>query len=168
MERRRSSGGAASTAEPTAPKRPVCDVNWLWVLIKLDAFHAMARVEKPLHKTHGLYNTFLTRFRDAMFIPDASQLKAIKQIMVNSGVEQVEVDRRYKEDYASFLDKVCRTIPPPEMLMDRLLALEEVYAGALDHKTGDVFFSKAVWKEWEALKLHVAAGCLSDHPDIPM
>ena len=138
------------------------NLHWNLVKVKLDALHAMMRVEKRLHKSHGLYSTFLARFRDALFMPDPIEIRALKSALLIEGKTQSEVDELYEINYSWFLRRVTRTIPEPKVLLEHLKLLEKTYARILDHKSNEPLFSKAVWGEWNNLKKHAAYGCLSD------
>ena len=55
--------------------------NWESVRVKLDALHALMRYERTLRKSHGAYQHFLSRLRDAVFVVNEDDLSSLKQIL---------------------------------------------------------------------------------------
>lgn len=86
----------------------------------------------------------------------------------HSGMSVEEIEKKYMDDYQYFLDRVRRHVPAPADLLWRLDKAFTPYANLLDAKSKEPLFSKKARKEWRNLRNHIANGCLSDHPDIPL
>src|SRR5687768_7926175 len=84
------------------------------------------------------------------------------------GMSPEEVEKKYVEDYAYFLDRARRTLPSPADLLWRIDKVEALYAKVRDAKSKEPLFNSGAWAEWKNFRKHVAKGCLSDHPDIPL
>lgn len=133
--------------------------------IKLDILHAEQRITRKLRKTHGAWLPFVARLRDAILVVVPEDLAAVKAALITKGAVTEADWEEYEVQHWGELRRLCRKVaPPPEVMLRRLLKLEELYADIPDAETGKPFFSKEAWKAWKALKEHAEKGCLSD-PD---
>ena len=118
--------------------------EWLDNRIKLDAFHAMKRVQEAISKRHGAYNHFLARFRDAMFLLNQDDISAMRAAIARSlqkeklSPKQIELrlDAKFEEDFHLFLRHCRRRIPAPPELYRALQRLETEYGHIEDALTG--------------------------------
>ena len=167
--------------------------SWKANKIKLDAVHAMMRVERTLSSKHGVYAHFLSRFRDAVFVVDAAHLAELKLVLTNKKLAQLkrswcrdhngstpnnaqaqsllaaaqqEVNKKELEEYSYFLDRVRRQIPEPGILEARVRAVAAEFGNVEDAARGTQLFTRQTWKALDNLRGHIRRGCLSDSPDI--
>lgn len=75
-----------------------------------------------------------------------------------------EAKRRLNVPGSKLLDNIPRSIPPPEILLPRIKRVVDLCANVKDDKTGEVFFSKAAWKQHFNTWTHMEKGCYSDKP----
>mmetsp|Transcript_20653 Transcript_20653/g.53367 ORF Transcript_20653/g.53367 Transcript_20653/m.53367 type:complete len:561 (-) Transcript_20653:90-1772(-) len=150
--------------------------------------HAMMRLERTVKKKHGAYSIFMARLRDAIFVPDqddmdqlraslvlkkAEKLRSERQAGDGAGNDDASIERDAKEyvaqfekdNYAWFMRRVRRSIPPPDELEARLIKVIKLCATVKDAATGSMLFSKQTWTVAENLLEHIRLGCLSDCPD---
>ncbi len=167
---------------------------WAQNRIKLDALHAMMRIERTLKKKHGCYALFMSRLRDAIFITDDDDMEAIRtHLRVRSferkllqwrqsrppGAQPSAVERRKlqqeadevvaereKHNYAFFMRRVRRSIPPPAELEERVRRAVDLCATVKDAATGSMLFTRQTWTTVDNLIRHIRRGCLSDCPDV--
>ena len=72
-------------------------------MIKLDPFHAMQRLSKPVLKSHGTCRAFLTRLRDALFKVYRSDLEEVETALGQQGKSDAEIETMKKKNWGYFL-----------------------------------------------------------------
>ena len=74
------------------------DEAWLKSIVEvlLDPFHAMQRISKKLYKKHGAFIIFMKRFRDAVFLLDADDVKRIEKYLKETKKLTPEETEEYK------------------------------------------------------------------------
>ena len=154
---------SSSDTSDDESEKNVCSVGsgidcfWKKNKIKLDPFHAINRIKRTLKKQHGIYDTFLGLFRDAIFIPCPEDLASEKRLDVDKNETLTVLPLSGK-----VLRNVRRVCPEPKIMEDNLRLVVNICANVPDARTGEIFFSKKSWKEYESLLSHVRHGCLSD------
>ncbi|CAN0004911.1 unnamed protein product, partial [Scytosiphon promiscuus] len=132
--------------------------------VKLDAFHAMQRLSKLILKSHGACRAYLARLRDAFFKVNADDLAAVQAALLLAGMSQEEVDAKKAKDWAYFLKRCRRMIPPPVELAERFDLVNKVYGGLLDNKTKQPLLRPEALEAAKRLREHIVADCCSDVP----
>lgn len=87
-----------------------------------DAFHVMDQIKISLR--HGIAKNFARRFRDALFIVDQDDKKAVEKHLQKIGTTW---DKHLVYDPVYVLDRVKRYIPPPDELLPVLKRLFKKY-----------------------------------------
>ncbi|CAM9669869.1 unnamed protein product, partial [Pylaiella littoralis] len=83
---------------------------------------------------------YLARLRDAFFKINAEDLAAVEAALLQAGMSQDEVDIKKTKDWAYFLKRCRRMIPPLAELVKRFDLVNKVYGGLVDKKTKQPLF----------------------------
>ncbi|CAN0373205.1 unnamed protein product [Pylaiella littoralis] len=135
------------------------------LVVKLDAFHAMQRLSKLILKSHGACGAYLARLRDAFFTINAEDLAAVEAALLQAGMSQDEVDIKKTKDWAYFLKRCRRMLPPPAELVKRFDLVNKIYGGLVGKKTKKPLFRAEALEAVKRLRVHIVEDCCSDAPD---
>lgn len=128
-----------------------------------DPWHIMSLIKIPA--THGLRSAFSRALRDAMFLIDASDRKAVEDVLATRGIEFEEMLRRNPE---WVLRRVRRTIPPTEVLYPRVKGVLEMFGPLLDAATRKPLFNTAAEEKALHVLEAVRRGWVSDVPGVAL
>lgn len=133
--------------------------------VKLDAYHAMKRIEIP--KNHIFQYLFTTAFRDALFELNAADKGKLEKYLLSVG-QSFEHVYYTRPDWV--LKYVRRVILPRKELRKRLERVLNEFKSVcyVDPNTKKPLLSDQAIKEFKNLLKHVDNDCLSDPPDIPL
>lgn len=131
-------GGAMGGAVDFGPVAKAMDYG---VEVKLDLWHAMDRVLRPAHKTHGARGSFAVDLRDTMAIPDPVALSNVRAMVkkLHPTWSGWEIERELRRKYSKLvLPHVPRLIPDPRTLIKRFDSLVGTYKDIPDASTGEI------------------------------
>lgn len=138
--------------------------------VKRDIFHAMNGLTQALKKGHGAFQRFQNLFSEAMLAPSVVDLERCKQWCEEQAKKEgTRAEVVYQRNYRKFLQQhVRRTVPPPASLKQRVQMVVDTFAEMKDSDDNEPLFTAKAWDEHRKLMKHIAKGCLSDHPKIPL
>ena len=134
--------------------------------VKNDIVHVFFRFQSKLSKEHGAYFSFITALRDAFFILNADDYERCLQVLRDKHkLSEREIANKLTYDFDWFLRRVQRSVPEPELLLERYMAVYNEYKDIRCSKTSKKLFEKkdatAVHK---STVKHIRRNCLSDTP----
>ncbi|PBK95300.1 hypothetical protein ARMGADRAFT_795222 [Armillaria gallica] len=130
-----------------------------------DIFHVFQMIWIP--KSHGLRITFARILRDAIFLPDLSDMKVIISYLARLSPPMTWKECLQKDP--AFIKRHCKfVVPPPEILYDIVLKLFQTYGPLKDAQTGLPLFNASTWKTVKNILLLIRMGYISDPPGIPL
>ena len=72
--------------------------------VLLDPFHGMFRISKRLYKKHGAFIPFMKRFRDAVFLLDADDVKMCEDYLrTKRGMDEAAIAKYKQTNWSWFV-----------------------------------------------------------------
>ncbi|KAG2191844.1 hypothetical protein INT47_009991, partial [Mucor saturninus] len=128
-----------------------------------DAFHVMQMIRVSLK--HGMAKEFSRRFRDAMFVVDLEDKRAVSQYLDSIGTDW----ESYMVKNPDFiLERVSRYIPPPEELFNSVSLLFDYYGPAKCILSGKPLFNEDAWSASKHVLEEIRLGHVSDIANGPV
>jgi ribonuclease D len=129
--------------------------------VLLDAFHWIKRITEMLDRQHGAYYNFCRALSNAVFIHDQSDMEKVQKVLAE---KDMSVDRAWDDKEEYMMARVRRTIPQPEILLERIYQVLNEYRNVTDATTRDPLIDDRLFGKIERHLVHVRKGCLSDPP----
>jgi hypothetical protein len=150
---------------PTTSEAPSLDTSDHHTRVKLDAYHAMARIVVPRH--HPYQYELCKSLRNALFELNDDDKEAVDRYLQTIGTN---FERKFESDPDWIQQRVRRLIPPPEQLVPRLQAVYDEFTKAKyrDPKTQKHLLDDEARGVFRNVIEHATKGCLSDPPDIQL
>lgn len=134
-----------------------------WRTVLADIFHLMDRAKLPMH--HDYKALFFRALRAAMFIMNKRDVDQVKTVLQKKGISWNKT-LAFNFDYIA--KRVRRTVPPADVLYNRLLAVYNFFKDKKDTETGDVLFNTRARKRFELMLELVKKGYASDPPGLEL
>ncbi|KIO21104.1 hypothetical protein M407DRAFT_10559 [Tulasnella calospora MUT 4182] len=128
-----------------------------------DPWHIMNLIKIPA--THGLRSAFSRALRDAIFLIDPGDRKAVEDVLATCGLTFDDMLRRNPE---WVLRRVRRVIPPAEVLYPRVKGVLEMFGPMLDAATQKPLFNSAAEEKALHVLEAVYRGWVSDVPGVAL
>ncbi|KAF4716137.1 hypothetical protein FOZ62_031661, partial [Perkinsus olseni] len=134
------------------------------VELRLDLFHWERRIEQYVQRYHPIRTSFFSALRQCVFCINSADEARVLDAIRGTGRWTERLTRR---EYSRYVRK---TIPPPDILCPRLEAFYAYYTQLNEQlrSTGEQFLLDGFDAQWSENISHATAGCLSDHPDVPL
>jgi hypothetical protein len=149
-------GGANGTPGPS-PEEILESFFRVFSRIKLDPWHFFHSIQLP--KKHSLRRPFCQAFRDAVFIPDVDDMKAVEAYLKT---KNLLLSKLLQSDPKWLWKQIRRWIPPPDILYPRVKALFDTFGNLICEKTKLPLFSADARKQAELMLESIRKGHLSD------
>jgi hypothetical protein len=131
-----------------------------------DVFHAMNRPRVPVK--HEAKKGFFVALQNAFFIWNESQMDKLVSSMIESGVDENEIEKMKYYNSRLFVNCVEREVPPPSILFWRVRAVFTLYGPMKDSKTGKPLFNDDAWVKAKGVLREILLGYYSDPPGVSM
>jgi len=125
-------------------------------LIRLDPYHALARLTSAISTAHPRAGSFSRHLSLALFsvAPSDVDESALSGTSLHENLKRIQCKAR-------------RRIPPPPELLDRLEMVVERFMEA-DRNDDKPLLQQGFFDEYRNLRAHIRNGCLSDPQDISL
>jgi hypothetical protein len=107
------------------------------IYIRLDVFHAIQRISKTLLHSHGAFQLFMARLKDAFFLVSKDDIDSVVGgLRSEKGYTDIQV-QEWKSKNWGFILKYCRrAVPPKDILLARFDQVCQFFSNIRDLKTG--------------------------------
>lgn len=129
-----------------------------------DAFHLMDRAKLPMH--HEYKALYFRSLRAAMFIMNKDDVDDVKAVLESKPGESWEKTMAFNFGYIAA--RVRRTVPPPDVLYNRLRAVFDFFKDKIDSETSKPLFNTTARNKFENMLELVKQGFGSDPPNIAL
>lgn len=119
-------------------------------------------------KAHPARPIFLGLMHDAFFMVNKGDIEAVERVLRNQGKSTAEISEMKNKNWGFFLQNARRRVPDPDILLARFDAVIKACKDIRDAKTGQVLLSLKAMEAVALARGHIALGCFSDPPGVPL
>ncbi len=126
-----------------------------------DCYHIMDRIKVPVH--HEWKASYYSCYRDAIFIYDEDDKKAVEKVLQKKGMTW---EQTVRTNFRYISRRVRRLVPPPKVLKARVKAVFDYFGDKKDSTTGKPLFNERAKKLAKNVLLAIERGDISDPPGV--